>query len=435
MIPALLGEALSYMFNLQWEIALRMFWLFFLFDFPRYVLTDIYIFFYEIINKFRPRRWEKSFLLEMLERPPLVSVIVPVLNEQDTIEWTVRSLKEQTYKNLQIIIIDDGSTDNTPQICSRLKELEGISYFRFAERAGKSAALNYGLRLATGKYIVFVDSDTTFDRDAIFNLIKAFADPKVGAVSGNLRPRNAKKNLLTILQHIEYLFSISVGRRIRAHFGILPVVSGAFGGFRKEIISLYTIGGHEPGPGNDSDLTIRIRKLGYKIAFAPEANAMCLTNVPETFSGLIRQRWRWDRNLIKNRLRKHKDVYNPFSKNFKLKDIASFVDTIFFHIILALISLTYLIDISLHYSQLLPLLLAINLILYFFAELIELLIVVLLSQRWEDLYLVIYLPLFHPYKLILKFFRIIGYFQEIFFHSSYRDPFAPFKVRQRMIRW
>lgn len=407
---------------------------FFLFDFPRYVMTDIFIFFYEIADRFRKKKNVESFVLELKKRPPFVSVIVPVLNEENTIEWTIRSLKEQTYKNLEIIIVDDGSTDRTPEICKSLKKLGGVSYYRFSERAGKSAALNYGLGFAKGKYVVFVDSDTTFDRDAFFNLIKGFADPRVGAVAGNLRPRNTKRNLLTTLQHIEYLFSISMGRRFRAFCGILPVISGAFGGFRRDIVSLKTIGGHDPGPGNDSDLTIRVRKLGYKIAFAPEA--ICLTNVPETFYGLIKQRWRWDRNLIKNRLRKHRDIYNPFSKNFRLKDVVSSTDTIFFHVGFAVLTVVYLTDLLLNFPQILPFIFFTNYIMYFSSELFQLLLISILLRRWEDLLLCVYMPLFNPYKIIMKFFRLVGYAQELFFRYSYsRDRFAPFKVRQKMIRW
>ena len=196
---------------------------------------------------------------------------------------------------------------------------------------------------------------------------------------------------------------------------------------------MESIGGHEPGPGNDSDISIRIKKLGYKIAFAPDA--LCLTNVPESMYKLIRQRWRWDRNLIKNRLRKHKDIYNPFSENFRLREVVSFVDSLFFHVVLSFMTVFYLIDMSINYPHLLPFILILNYILYFSSELIEFATAVILSKRWGDLVHIIYLPLFNPYKIFLKFFRIVGYIQELFFNYSYRDAFSPLKVRQRMIRW
>ncbi|MFQ5787344.1 MAG: glycosyltransferase, partial [Thermodesulfobacteriota bacterium] len=389
-------NALGYVSTFDLEKLLRVYWFFFLFDFPRYVLTDIGIFFYELFKRFRRNNQEQLFLLELRERPPLVSVVIAALNEEDTIEGTLLSLKEQTYTNLQIIIVDDGSTDKTPEICNRMKKWMDYSFIRLEERSGKSAALNYGSRMAKGKYVVFADSDTTFDRDAVFKLIKGFFDSSVGAISGNVRPRNGRKNLLTGLQNIEYNFTITIARRIRAKFGILPIISGAFGVFRKEL--LKPIGMHEPGPGNDSDLTIRIRKLGYKIAFAPDAIA--LTNVPENMHNLILQRWRWDRNLIKTRFKKHRDVYDFSSKNFRIRDSLSFIDSLFFHVVLAFVSLIYLIDISINFPHILLFILMVNYILYFISELIEFLIVLALSERkWDDFSYIIYLPLFNPYKL------------------------------------
>ncbi|MEE9584870.1 MAG: glycosyltransferase [Candidatus Brocadiales bacterium] len=425
-------DVVSYVQAFSWEKTIRVYWFFIIFDFPRYVLTDVYIFIYEMIRLSRPRKKRKTFESKLLEGPPLVSVLVPVLNAGDTIQWTVRSLLEQTYKNIEIIIVDDGSTDNTPLMCRRLeRQEEMVTYSRFEERAGKSAALNHAIRFAKGEFIVFIDADTTFDRDAIFNVIKNFADPKVGAVAGNLRPRNAKRTLLTRLQQIEYLFTIDVGRRIRANFGILPIVSGAFGGFRRELVE--QVGGHEPGPGNDSDLTIRIRKRGYKIVFAPDA--ICLTNVPDKLYNLIKQRMRWDRNLVKTRMLKHRNVFNPFSKNFMIRTTLSFMDTIFFHVVLAFISLIYLMDLSVNYYQIMLFVLAINYLAYFLAEALELIIGAVLTKSWSNLGLFLYLPIYNPYKIMLKLFRVIAYFQELLLRSSTRDPFAPHKVRREMIRW
>ncbi len=428
------SDAIHYILNLSLDAQLRLFWFFVMFDFPRYILTDVYIY---LVERLRPffvsQAREKAFASFLTMNPPLVSVVVPALNEQDSIAWTVMSLKEQTYKNLEIIVVDDGSTDATPQVCRRLSRLEGVRYFRFEERAGKSAALNYGLKHARGRYVVFVDSDASFDRDAIFELIMAFADPKVGAVSGNLMARNRRTNLLTALQHIEYLFTISVGRRIRAHFGMLPVISGAFGAFIKDVVDIDSLGGHEPGPGNDSDLTIRVRKIGYRIAFAPRA--ICLTDVPENFPHFIKQRWRWDRNIVKNRLRKHDDVFNPFNANFRLKDALSFYDTLFFHLVLGMITIIYLADMYTNYRGIFFLIVLLNYLIYFVSECLELLIVAAFSGKASDLLLIVYLPLYNPYKIFLKLFRITGYLQELLLYYSYRDRFAPLKVRLRMIRW
>jgi cellulose synthase/poly-beta-1,6-N-acetylglucosamine synthase-like glycosyltransferase len=430
--PTIFTDTLDYLFSLDSEGLVRVFWYFFLFDFPRYIVTDLFILSSEMRTRFRSSR-NTDFQLQLRESPPLVSVIIPALNEEATLSWTIRSLQEQTYRNLELIIVDDGSTDRTPEIGRQLARLRHVQFYRFSRRAGKSAVLNYGLKFARGEYIVFVDSDTTFDRDAIYNLVERFCDPTIGGVAGNLRVRNAKRNVLTNLQQIEYMFTISIGRRVRTRLGILPVISGAFGAFRRELISLETNGGHEPGPGNDSDLAIRVRKMGYKIVF--ESDAVCFTNVPDNVYQLVKQRSRWDRNLIKNRLRKHKDVFNPFTENFRLIDLITFADSLFFHFVLSFVTAFYLLDLAINYARFLPHLLFINFCLYFCAEVLELIIAVILSNRREDFGLMLYMPIFNPYKLFIKLVRVKSYCQEIFLRTSYRDPFAPYKVREQMIKW
>lgn len=412
---------------------LRLFWFFLFLDFPRYVLTDVFMALTALYYRIHTPRRRREFLTKLETSPPLVSVVIPALNEENTIYWTVRSLKEQTYKNLEIIVVDDGSTDRTQEICRELARAGEIRYFRFEDRSGKSAALNYGVEQASGEFIVFVDSDTTFDRLSIFNLIKYFDDPRVGAVSGNILVRNSSAGLLTALQSIEYTFSISIGRRFRALVGILPVISGAFGGFRSSLVGLKVLGGHEPGPGNDSDLTLRVRKAGFNVAFAHDA--FCYTNVPETFPSLIKQRWRWDRNLVKNRLRKHRDVFNPFTKNFLLRNALSSLDSITFHIGLATLTVVYMVDILVHYPRLLLFVLLVNYFVYVAAELIQFAMGIFLTGIRSNLKLLLYVPLYHPYKMVLKLFRLVGYFQELALKWSYRDPFAPYKVRERMMRW
>lgn len=429
MIPDVFSQTFQYLLSLDEYDILRLFWYFFLFDLPRYIFVDIFILLDEKWFN-RHRLQNEKFEHTLVENPPLTSVIIPALNEEKTIGWTVRSLKEQTYKNIEIIIVDDGSTDKTPLICRRLAKTEGIRYLRFHERAGKAAALNYGIKFAKGEFIVFVDSDTTFDRDAIFKLMTSFSDPKVGGVSGNLRPRNSEVNLLTRLQQIEYLFTISIGRRISARFNILPIISGAFGGYRRELIELR---GHEPGPGEDSEMTIRIRKLGYKIAFQPKA--YCLTNVPTEISTLVKQRLRWNRSMIKSRIRKHKNVFNPYSKNFRFIDVITFLDPLFYHIVFSILTLAYISDLAINYPEFLPSLLFINLCLYLTAGTLKLIIGVILSNREEDIGLFIYLPLLNPFKVILKAVRAKAYIEEFFLRLSNLDPFAPYKVRQNYIQW
>jgi len=325
MIAALLQSLIEFIEQMTWERFFRTFWYYLLLDFPRYVFFDFVVVLLIFKQRLRSAisRRQALFDHELQKRPPLVSVIVPALNEAETISFTIQSLLEQSYKNLEIIVVDDGSDDDTARVV-RQYDPEQVKYYRLTVRSGKAAALNYGLRRSRGEYIVFIDSDSTLERDAVYEILRPFANPKVGAVAGNLNPRNTDDNLLSTLQTVEYLFTITVGRLVRAKANILSIISGAFGAFRRSAIDLDFIGGQEPGPGNDSDISIRVRKVGYSIEFVPDA--ICRTDVPSRLFAFFKQRWRWDRNLIKNRLRKHRDVFNIFAHHFNLYNFFSFFD-------------------------------------------------------------------------------------------------------------
>jgi cellulose synthase/poly-beta-1,6-N-acetylglucosamine synthase-like glycosyltransferase len=400
----------------------RVFWAYLALEVPRYLLTDLLVLVRHLRGKDRPRTtWPKA--------SPLVSVVLPALNEEETIADTVRSIREQDYRALEIVVVDDGSTDRTAELCEELARAGSIRFFRFSERQGKSAALNFGTRVAAGDVVVYMDTDSSLDRNAISTMLKYLDDERVGAVSGNLGVRNVRASILTRLQAIEYLVSITVGRSFRARSGILAIVPGAFGMFRREL--LERVGGHEPGPGNDSDLTIRVRKLHSRIAFA--ADATCLTNVPVRWRGWLRQRMRWDRNITRNRVRKHRDTYNVRQANFSVRNLLSFVDAVGFGIVLALVWTGYTIDVALSGREHSVDILVVNLILYFMLKVCQFGIALAVSdRRREHARLAPYLPLFELYRVALRLVRIAATLQELLFRASYRDPFAPSKVQAEM---
>jgi cellulose synthase/poly-beta-1,6-N-acetylglucosamine synthase-like glycosyltransferase len=420
------GESMDWLLGLGPDQFVRVFWAFLFLEIPRYFFTDLYVLFRALHSR------DAEPAGEQLDSHAPVSVVLPALNEEDTIAYTVRSLLDQHYPNIEIVVVDDGSTDRTPEVCQKLAEQGLIRYFRLTSRQGKSAALNYGVKAARGDIIIFMDTDSTLDRNVIVTLLNYFRDERVGAVSGNLGVRNAHVNILTALQAIEYLVSITVGRWFRASTGILAIVPGAFGAFRRELVE--RVGGHEPGPGNDSDLTIRTRKLKKTIAFAPDAT--CLTNVPERWRSWLKQRMRWDRNVIKNRVRKHRDIYNFYDANFSLSNLLSFVDTVFFGVLLTLIWVVYIIDTIINYPDMYRLILFANLCLHALLKFMQFGIVLIISERRrEHLSLIPYLPFYVVYRLLLKLVRLTASLQELLFRWSYRDPFAPVKVRGQMVRW
>jgi cellulose synthase/poly-beta-1,6-N-acetylglucosamine synthase-like glycosyltransferase len=294
------------------------------------------------------------------------------------------------------------------------------------ERGGKSAALNYGVHVSRGEYVVFIDSDSTLDRDAIAHLLEEFRVSGVGAVSGNLGVRNSRVNLLTRLQAIEYLLTIPVGRWFTGSVGILAVIPGAFGAFKREL--LERVGVHEPGPGNDSDLTIRILKLGARVVFAPEA--ICLTTVPVTWGAWVRQRLRWGRNVTRNRIRRHKDVFNITLAHFRVRNFISFVDTIFFGVVMAILWLVYAALILIEYPDRYALIFVAVFCMHLALRFAQFGVGLVVSDRRAELVsLIAYLPLFSVYRMVLKLIRIVATIQELVFRTSYRDEFAPAKVR------
>ena len=402
----------------------KLFWFFFVFDIPRYTLTDIGALFIVLLNPGKKQRL--LFKQKLMREQPLVSVLIPGRNEGSTIERCMRSLREQTYKNLEVVVVDDGSDDNMKEVCSRLQKEGYIDVFvRNEVRGGKASAANLAFRRSHGKYIIHMDADSSLDRDAVINILSYFWDDECSAVAGNVKVREPYVNLVTACQGIEYIKTISVGRLIKAHMKILRIVSGAFGVFRREI--LESVGGWDIGPGLDGDLTVKIMKTRKHVKFA--IDAICLTNVPKSTTALMKQRLRWNRSLIRMRLRKHIDIvapggyFNPFL-------ILSWYDNIFFNVVLAFNWLIYHIFLMWHYYYSIGIILGANLILYTISNYVQLLIGWLISERKkEEAGLFWYVPLMAIYVgYFIRPIRIIAYVEEFLFKTSYKDLWNPKKV-------
>ncbi|WP_298183333.1 glycosyltransferase [Saccharomonospora sp.] len=221
--------------------------------------------------------------------PPVtdpVSVIVPAYNEAANIEATVRSAAASTQP-VEIIVVDDGSTDGTADLVEALK-LPGVRVLRRPNR-GKAAALNTGIAAASHELIVMVDGDTVFEPTTVHELVQPFADPEVGAVSGNVKIAN-RETLLARLQHIEYVVGFNVDRRVHDVMRSMPTVPGAGGAFRRS--ALLQVGGLSAQTlAEDTDLTISIGRAGWHTVF--QEKAVTWTEAPTTVRQLWRQRFRW----------------------------------------------------------------------------------------------------------------------------------------------
>ncbi|MFP3991830.1 bifunctional polysaccharide deacetylase/glycosyltransferase family 2 protein [Streptomyces sp. E11-3] len=233
------------------------------------------------LTRFRPG----SPWLREVNEP--VTILIPAFNEEAGIESTIHSLLDSTHQHLQIIVIDDGSTDQTADLATWIDDPR-VQVIR-QPNAGKAAALNTGLANARYNIVVMVDADTVFEPDAMHRLIQPLAHPAVGAVSGNTKVGN-RRRLLGRWQHLEYVFGFNLDRRMFEVLECMPTVPGAIGAFRRD--ALIGVGGvSEDTLAEDTDLTMALWRAGWRVVY--EESAIAWTEVPTSLRQLWRQRYRW----------------------------------------------------------------------------------------------------------------------------------------------
>ncbi|MFF9315068.1 bifunctional polysaccharide deacetylase/glycosyltransferase family 2 protein [Streptomyces sp. NPDC014748] len=221
--------------------------------------------------------------------PPVtrpVSVIVPAYNEKECIASTLRSLAASTHP-IEIIVVDDGSTDGTAEIAESLG-LPNVRVLR-QQNAGKPAALNNGVRNARHDIVVMMDGDTVFEPDTVRQLVQPFADPRVGAVAGNAKVGN-RDTVIGAWQHIEYVMGFNLDRRMYDLLGCMPTIPGAIGAFRRDAV-LQVGGMSEDTLAEDTDITIALHRAGWRVVYQEHARAW--TEAPGSLGQLWSQRYRW----------------------------------------------------------------------------------------------------------------------------------------------
>jgi cellulose synthase/poly-beta-1,6-N-acetylglucosamine synthase-like glycosyltransferase/peptidoglycan/xylan/chitin deacetylase (PgdA/CDA1 family) len=266
-----------------------------------------------------------------LEFQPSVAVIVPAYNEAVGIERAVRSLTQTDYPGLEVVVVDDGSTDGTGDLVEALG-LPGVHLIRRAN-GGKAAALTTGMLATEAEVVVMVDGDTIFEQDTITNLVRPLADPAVGAVSGNTKVGN-RGGLLGRWQHIEYVMGFNLDRRMYEVLQCTPTVPGAIGAFRRSV--LVEVGGVSSDTlAEDTDLTLSIGRRGHRVVYTEYARAW--TEAPSTFSGLWRQRYRWSFGTMQA-VWKHKGAMVSRDPNDRRIGLRALPYMILFQILLPLVA-------------------------------------------------------------------------------------------------
>ncbi|MEY2943613.1 MAG: hypothetical protein RLY97_1627, partial [Pseudomonadota bacterium] len=234
---------------------------------------------------------------------PTVTVIIPAFNEERVIAASVQRILESSYPALHVLVVDDGSSDQTSAIMRHHYADNPRVQLLTLANGGKAAALNRALAMTTGEIIVALDADTQFERDTISLLVRWFANPKIGAVAGNAKVGN-RINLVTRWQGIEYVTAQNIERKALTRFDAITVVPGAVGAWRRS--ALDDVGGYpENTLAEDQDLTFAIQRKKWKVAY--DEDAVAWTEAPENFAALSKQRFRWSYGTLQC-LWKHRKI-------------------------------------------------------------------------------------------------------------------------------
>ncbi len=223
---------------------------------------------------------------------PRVAVLIPAYNEEAVIVRTIRSVLNSDYKNLHVIVVDDGSQDRTAEVAREAFAGEiaaGRLQVLRKRNEGKAAALNYGLEFIGEEVYLGIDADTAVAADAISKLVPHFEDPMIGAMAGNAKVGN-RVNLWTRWQALEYITSQNFERRALDVFHVVTVVPGAIGAWRTAAVK--AAGGYPLNTvAEDADLTMHLLEMGLKVDY--EDRALAFTEAPADMKSLMSQRFRW----------------------------------------------------------------------------------------------------------------------------------------------
>ena len=237
---------------------------------------------------------------------PSVSIIVTAYNEQDAIVPTLQCCFASDYPadRLQVIVVDDGSSDGTPQEIRRAQQRwSRLISVAFERNRGKREAMAAGARIASGEILVYVDSDSFLARDAVRKIVQGFADPSVAAISGHTDVANREVNALTRMQDVRYYVAFRIMKAAESVFGAVTCCPGCFSAYRRSCVMAVLdrwlnqrFLGVRATFGDDRSLTNHLLR-DYKVIYSSEAVAT--TIVPERHRQFLKQQLRWKKSWLR----------------------------------------------------------------------------------------------------------------------------------------
>ena len=288
----------------------------------------------------RPYKHKKTTIKNTAYQPN-ISILIPARNEERVIGRILQRTTELTYpKNkIQIIVIDDASTDNTGKITEEYarayKYIEVIHRKPMEGGRGKASALNAGFKHAKGEIIYCFDADYYPQRDILEKLTREFIDPKVGAVQGRVTVLNEPYNLVTRLVALERIGGYRVDQQARDRLGLITQFGGTVGGFRRTL--LESLGGWDESIlAEDTELTFRVYLAGYKVRYVN--NAECYEEAVESWQAYWKQRYRWTKGHMQTAFKHSVKVLKSSNLGFKEKIDGLLLLNVYFMPILVMFS-------------------------------------------------------------------------------------------------
>jgi biofilm PGA synthesis N-glycosyltransferase PgaC len=378
---------------------------------------------------------------------PRVSCVITCYSEGADVRRTLETLCEQTYPGeIELIPVVDGAAVNQDtlqavrgfELREEWRPTRRVRPIAKWQRGGRVSSLNAGLSMCTGSIVMALDGDTSFDNTMVSAMVRHFEDPNVPAVAGSLRVRNTWTSLVTVIQAIEYLVSIQLAKTGLSEWNLVNNISGAFGAFRKETIE--QIGGWDTHSAEDLDITLRIKSYfgryrGLRIPFEPKAIGH--TDAPTTVTGLLRQRMRWDGDLLFLYGRKHSGSISPRLMGWP-NFLMTVISGLFIQVVLPFIIIGYtaLMLFTLPWQTVLALAVLVEVVYFLVLALQYLLMLIMVSERpGQDLQLVPFLPLFPVAMFMVRCWSAVAILNELWRRSHEESSMAPWWVLRKAKRF